>query len=146
MNGEQLNLSNNFSLSDSVLAPEINGDTCYFQLLDRFPSGDIKFRYFGTVFTVSVLSDSFAAMMKHMSEKIEPDLSALVIAPMPGLVKSVNVSVGDMVSEGNEACVLEAMKMQNSLLATKTARVSKVNFKAGDTVGEGDVIVELEDI
>ena len=37
-------------------------------------------------------------MLQYMPEKVEPDLSALVMAPMPGLVKSVGVAVGDMVS------------------------------------------------
>lgn len=50
-------------------------------------------------FEVSVLSDEFAEMLKYMPEKVEPDFSSLVIAPMPGLVKSVSVCVGDMVSE-----------------------------------------------
>ena len=45
---------------------------------------------------------------------------------MPGLVKSVAVSVGSMVSEGMEVCVIEAMKMQNSLSAAVTGKVSSV--------------------
>lgn len=47
---------------------------------------------------MTVLSKEFAEFMKYMPEKEEPDYSALVMAPMPGLVKSVNVKVGDMVS------------------------------------------------
>ena len=41
-------------------------------------------------------------------------------------------------------CILEAMKMQNSLVAAKSGKVKAVNFTTGDTVDEGDVIVELE--
>jgi len=46
-----------------------------------------------------VLDESFADMMIHMPEKVEPDYSSLIIAPMPGLVKSVNVKPGDMVRQ-----------------------------------------------
>uniref|UniRef100_A0A3B3RQ42 Propionyl-CoA carboxylase alpha chain, mitochondrial n=1 Tax=Paramormyrops kingsleyae TaxID=1676925 RepID=A0A3B3RQ42_9TELE len=51
---------------------------------------------------------------------------------------------GTSVAEGQEICVIEAMKMQNSMTASKTAKVKSVHCKAGDTVGEGDLLVELE--
>ena len=40
--------------------------------------------------------------------------------------------------------VLEAMKMQNSLVAAKSGKIKAVNYKTSDTVDEGDVLVELE--
>lgn len=52
------------------------------------------------------------------------DLSTVVLAPMPGAIKSVSAKEGDMVSEGQELVVMEAMKMQNSLHAGKTGKVS----------------------
>uniref|UniRef100_A0ACB8FJZ9 Uncharacterized protein n=1 Tax=Sphaerodactylus townsendi TaxID=933632 RepID=A0ACB8FJZ9_9SAUR len=48
------------------------------------------------------------------------------------------------VVEGQEICVIEAMKMQNSLAAAKTGKVKSVHCQAGETVGEGDELVELE--
>uniref|UniRef100_A0A8C3S653 Propionyl-CoA carboxylase subunit alpha n=1 Tax=Chelydra serpentina TaxID=8475 RepID=A0A8C3S653_CHESE len=58
-----------------------------------------------------------------------------------------NISIqflGTVVSEGQEICVIEAMKMQNSLIAAKSGKVKAVHCKAGETVGEGDLLVELE--
>ncbi|XP_053240457.1 propionyl-CoA carboxylase alpha chain, mitochondrial isoform X2 [Podarcis raffonei] len=52
--------------------------------------------------------------------------------------------LGTVVAEGQEVCVIEAMKMQNSLVAAKTGKVKAVHCKAGETVGEGDELVELE--
>uniref|UniRef100_A0A8C2AUY9 Propionyl-CoA carboxylase subunit alpha n=1 Tax=Cyprinus carpio TaxID=7962 RepID=A0A8C2AUY9_CYPCA len=52
--------------------------------------------------------------------------------------------LGTSVAEGQEICVIEAMKMQNSMTAAKAAKVKSVHCKAGDTVGEGDLLVELE--
>ncbi|XP_058132440.1 propionyl-CoA carboxylase alpha chain, mitochondrial isoform X3 [Dasypus novemcinctus] len=52
--------------------------------------------------------------------------------------------LGTVVAEGQEICVIEAMKMQNSMTAGKTGKVKAVHCKAGDTVGEGDLLVELE--
>lgn len=74
-------------------------------------------------FSVQILSKRLADHWKYMIQKPKADLSTMVIAPMPGMVKSVAVKVGDEVSEGQEVLVLEAMKMQNSLLSTKTSKV-----------------------
>uniref|UniRef100_A0A8C7KEY7 propionyl-CoA carboxylase n=1 Tax=Oncorhynchus kisutch TaxID=8019 RepID=A0A8C7KEY7_ONCKI len=52
--------------------------------------------------------------------------------------------LGTQVAEGQEICVIEAMKMQNSLIAAKAAKVKSVHCKAGETVGEGDLLVQLE--
>ena len=41
-------------------------------------------------------------------------------------------------------CILEAMKMQNSLVAAKSGKIKAVNFTTGNTVDEGDVLIELE--
>jgi pyruvate carboxylase subunit B len=52
-------------------------------------------------------------------------------APMPGMIISYAVKVGDKVSTGDLVCVLEAMKMQNSLPAPASGTVSAINFEPG---------------
>lgn len=100
--------------------------------------------YKGSPFKMKVMPALANNMLKFMKEKPKLDLSTVVIAPMPGAIKSVTAKEGMMVTEGQELCVMEAMKMQNSLLAGKTGKVKKVNCKPGDTVEEGFVLVELE--
>lgn len=59
---------------------------------------------------------------------------------MPGAIKNVNVKVGDMVSEGQELVIIEAMKMQNSLHAGKTGKVRGLllfYFESWQKVGVG---------
>ena len=63
--------------------------------------------------------------LKFMPAKKVMDTSSQIISPMPGLVKSVMVKVGDLVSEGAEICTVEAMKMQNKLVASKQGKVSE---------------------
>ena len=48
------------------------------------------------------------------------------------------------VSEGQEICIIEAMKMQNSFAALSSGKVKSINCKPGDTVDEDQVLVELE--
>lgn len=74
------------------------------------------------------------------------DMSRLVVSPMPGVVVSVNVKVGDVVVEGGEVAVVEAMKMQNVLRASAAGRVKKVSVKSGGSVKTSDVLIELEPV
>jgi biotin carboxyl carrier protein len=67
-----------------------------------------------------------------------------VNAPMPGKVVRVLVTVGDMVELGQGLVVVEAMKMQNEMKASRPGRVIEVRGVAGATVGAGDTLVVLE--
>ncbi|VDO93815.1 unnamed protein product [Soboliphyme baturini] len=69
------------------------------------------------------LNLSNAVLNLKMNGKPFVDTSKYIIAPMPGMIKSVAVKPGQHVSEGQECCVIEAMKMQNSLTAPKSAKV-----------------------
>ncbi len=73
-----------------------------------------------------------------------PAPTKLFSSPMPGVILSVAVSVGDEVVTGDEICVLEAMKMQQMLRADWSGIVRSVHVEAGQQVLDGDPIVELE--
>lgn len=65
-------------------------------------------------------------------------------APLPGKVLSVNVSQGDSISEGNEVCILEAMKMEIPVLATVSGTIKEVTVSKGQAVKSGETIVVIE--
>ena len=65
-------------------------------------------------------------------------------APMPGGIISISVKVGDQVVTGDEICVLEAMKMRQSLRADWSGVVKTINVIPGQQVQDGDPIAELE--
>ena len=64
-------------------------------------------------------------------------------APMPGMIISYAVKVGDHVNTGDLVCVLEAMKMQNSLPAPATGTVTAINFEPGASVAKDAVILVI---
>ncbi|XP_005106150.1 propionyl-CoA carboxylase alpha chain, mitochondrial isoform X2 [Aplysia californica] len=132
------------TFSTPLITATVNGEERLLQVHQKLGGGQYDLRFHGTLFTVSVMNDLAYQLSQYMPEKKEVDTSTMVLAPMPGVLKSVNVSAGDAVAEHQEVCVLEAMKMQNSLVSAKVGKVKKVNYKTGDTVNEGDVIVELE--
>jgi biotin carboxyl carrier protein len=63
---------------------------------------------------------------------------------MPGRVISILVRPGDRVSEGDEVCVVEAMKMEQSIRATRDGVVKAVHVKPTDPVKANDPLIELE--
>ena len=67
-----------------------------------------------------------------------------VYAPMPGRVVKIMVSVGDLVTERQQLAIVEAMKMENPVLAPAAGKVKAVNFAEGDQVDTESPIVELE--
>jgi biotin carboxyl carrier protein len=64
-------------------------------------------------------------------------------APMPGLIVEVKVKVGDSLKNGETVAVLEAMKLENDVVATADGVVASVNVAKGDNVSAGAVIVTL---
>ena len=92
---------------------------------------------------VLVLSPRSAELHGKIPEKQPADTSKMIISPMPGLIISMNVEVGQTVREGEIVCVIEAMKMQNIIRAEKEAVVKTVSAKGGDSVAADEVLVEF---
>ena len=72
-----------------------------------------------------------------------PAGSETVKAPMPGTILNVNVAVGDSVKKGQILCVLEAMKMENEIVAPRDGQVAAIQTSKGASVNAGDPLVSL---
>lgn len=67
-----------------------------------------------------------------------------VTAPMPGTILDVKVNVGDTVTEGQVLMILEAMKMENDIVAPAAGKVAAINVKKGDSVNSSDVLASIQ--
>jgi glutaconyl-CoA decarboxylase len=67
-----------------------------------------------------------------------------ISSPMPGTIVSVNVKPGQSVKKGDVLVVLEAMKMENEIMAPHDAQVSAVLVNKGDSVESGTPLVTLQ--
>ena len=106
--------------------------------------GYFIFYYRGIRAKVQVRTPREAMLSKFMIERLPDDVSRLVLCPMPGLLVTLEVSVGDEVVIGQALCTIEAMKMENILRSEKNSIVKTINKKVGDSLGVDDVIMEFD--
>ncbi|NXN33099.1 PCCA carboxylase, partial [Nycticryphes semicollaris] len=123
VDGMKLNVTSEWNLASPLLSVTIDGTQRTIQRLSRNASGDTSIQFLGTVYKLQILTKVAAELSKYMPEKAAEDTSSILRSPMPGAVVAVSVKPGDTVSEGQEICVIEAMKMQNSMIAAKTGKV-----------------------
>ncbi len=66
-----------------------------------------------------------------------------IAAPIPGVIVEIKTVAGQTVNRGDELCVLEAMKMKNSIKAGRGGVIARVNVNVGDQVRHGQVLMEF---
>src|SRR5690606_32796003 len=81
-----------------------------------------------------VLPAGVAQLARHMIRREPPDLSRLLLSPMPGLLTALHVAEGDTVFPGQPLATVEAMKMENILRATRQAVVKTIETSVGASV------------
>ena len=71
------------------------------------------------------------------------EAGAKVTSPMPGQIYDMKVREGDLVSLNQVLCILEAMKMENEIVAPVAGTIDRVYVKKGDNVDTGDMILSI---
>ena len=99
--------------------------------------------YEGAQIEVRVLSVRAAELTALMPFKAPPDLSKFLLSPMPGLLVDVAVQAGQSVRAGEKLAVIEAMKMENILVASQDGVVAQVKAVKGESLSVDQVILEF---
>lgn len=92
---------------------------------------------------VTVRPPRAADLARFMPKRARADTSKKLLCPMPGLVVSINVDVGQGVKAGEPLAVVEAMKMENVLVAERDGTIGEIKVKPGDNLALNDVILEF---
>ena len=140
--GELIDIVGRWAPGQRLLTVLLDGRELTLQVRRAGRNWELETR--GACHKVQVNAPHVANLARHMIEKPAPDLSRLLLAPMPGLLTKLDVKVGDAVEPGQPVAVMEAMKMENILRAPKAAKVKAVPAKAGDSLAVDQVIVEFE--
>ncbi len=98
----------------------------------------------GQVSTISVMSPETAQLLARMPVKQAADLSRFLLSPMPGLLLKLSVNEGETVKAGQELAVVEAMKMENVLVAMQDGVVKAIPETVGASLSVDQVIIEFE--
>ncbi|GGB41542.1 acetyl/propionyl-CoA carboxylase subuit alpha [Sphingomonas metalli] len=142
IDGTPLDLSAEYTPGDRVVEAEVGGAPLIVRLAPTRTGFRLTTR--GAAHVARVLPAHIAPYAQHLVEKVPPDLSRFLIAPMPGLLVRLDVAPGDRVELGQPLAVVEAMKMENILRAGKAGTVKAVEARTGDSLAVDQVILELE--
>ena len=139
--GEKHTLVSGWMPGSHLVEGVLNGEPFAVKFSDRTEGFELRHR--GVATTALVCTPTLADFHQRLPEKEKPDMSKLIVSPMPGLMVSVDVAAGQEVKEGEAVCVVEAMKMQNIIRAEADGTVKAVNVAAGDSVAADEVMIEL---
>jgi len=142
IDGEEADLSIEYTPGDRLVHAEWNGAPLSVRLARTRTGFRLTTR--GASHIARVLPAHVAPYARHLIEKVAPDLSRFLIAPMPGLLVRLDARAGDKVQPGQPLAVVEAMKMENILRAEKAGTIKSVQVEAGASLAVDQVILELE--
>ena len=139
----EYNIQINKQHNDPRVKIKINDDEFYFQIENQYPGYQLTHR--GRVFNALVSRQRTAELNRLMPEKIPLDLSKYLLSPMPGLLLKICVDEGQTIKAGEELAVVEAMKMENSLRASKDVKIKSILTTEGANLAVDQKILEFED-
>ncbi|MGB5435653.1 MAG: biotin/lipoyl-containing protein [Maribacter sp.] len=132
----------------------IQNNTYHVKILSH-EGNDIALEVNGTTYSVKLKQEIkktktptlVRAASKRPAEplKVNPSSSKTkIVAPIPGVVLSIDIKVGDTIKIGDRLLVLEAMKMENNITSEKAGTVTSVNVSVGQQVLQNEIMIELE--
>lgn len=93
--------------------------------------------------TPTILRPAIKAEIRPEINKKEGGSAHPILAPLPGNIMRLDVRKGDIVKKGDLLLMMEAMKMENKVLADRAGVVEEILVAAGDNVLQGDVLIEI---
>ncbi len=126
---------------EPVWSGTIDGEPVAVQLRPAVAGFRLSWR--GADLHARLMTPAVAALDALMPKKAPPDTSRLLLCPMPGLVVSIAVAVGQEVKAGEPLATVEAMKMENVLRAERDLVVETILAKPGDSLAVDAVIMQF---
>lgn len=91
-----------------------------------------------------VMKPASLLLRKQSFDRLIVGKENAITAPMPGILVSLKVKVGDTVDSGQPLCILESMKMENEIISSKAGVVKEIHVSEGSSLRQGQIIVSIE--
>ena len=143
VDNNEYHLSLNSQSNDPRITCLVNGQNMVVQVRKEKPRYQLVHK--GKIAMALISEQRVAELNELMPEKIPQDMSKFLLSPMPGLLIKVCVKEGQEVKAGEELAVVEAMKMENSLRASKDLKIKSILGSEGDNLSVDQKILEFED-
>ena len=112
----------------------------------RHKNEGYQFIYSGSEVIAKVRTPRVAELADYMPKEADTNRKDQLVAPIAGLIVSLNIEEGNVVKAGQELLVLEAMKMENVITADYDAVIKKLHIGTGDSVQVDQVLIEFGDL
>lgn len=142
VSGKEYLVSTNWNPGEIILKATVNGLDIALQVerMGLF----YRLQYNGVRIDSMVMSPKAAEMQKMMPFKAPPDLSKFLLSPMPGLLVDVAVTVGQKIEAGERLAAIEAMKMENVLVAAQDGVIAEIMATKGESLAVDQPIIRFE--
>ena len=133
-----------WKINQKIMELNINDEKCFVKInkINNFNQFSITIE--DCSLDLIVAPNKNKALFDYMPEIKLEDLSKKLISPMPGLIKSINIKKGQLIKQGEELVIIEAMKMENILKSEKDCLVEDVLIKEGSSVSTDEVLITFK--
>ena len=133
-----------WKINQKIMELNINDEKCFVKInkINNFNQFSITIE--DCSLDLIVAPNKNKALFDYMPEIKREDLSKKLISPMPGLIKSINIKKGQLIKQGEELVIIEAMKMENILKSEKDCLVEDVLIKEGSSVSTDEVLITFK--
>ena len=133
-----------WKINQKIMELNINDEKCFVKInkINNFNQFSITIE--DCSLNLIVAPNKNKALFNYMPEIKLEDLSKKLISPMPGLIKSISIKKGQLIKQGEELVIIEAMKMENILKSEKDCLVEDVLIKEGSSVSTDEVLITFK--
>ena len=121
----------------------VNGKNVGVRIRDNNNTGSYLLQYSGFDAFVNVYSPRIAELSKYLPKIVKNPKPVNLTSPITGKIARFKVKEGDELKAGQELVIIEAMKMENIIRSDHDVKIGKINFKEGDTVGIGQIVMDF---
>ncbi len=131
-------------INENTMILRINNENYFLSVSENEESNLLDINIESKIYKVSCRSELEMMIDKMSGNKTGSKIRKEIHSPMPGIIKSINVKEGERINKGDVIMVLEAMKMENEIKASRECVIKKLNVDVMSSVEKNELLIILE--